>query len=97
MNDFMFWGYIWFYGGYNSRKIGWCLSSFFLNDFIVLTICAGREFQIGGGRGNVVDKWAVREVFRIEVKSVSLSKPGKSEDGFFCDAFLNAPVNFEIL
>ena len=33
-----------------------------------------------GTRDEGVDMWVVREVFRAEVRGVSLSKPGKSGD-----------------
>ena len=37
-----------------------------------------KETGTRGGRDEGVDRWAVQGVFRIEVRGMSSSKPGKS-------------------
>ena len=48
-------------------------------------VITGEDTEVGvgvretGKRGKGVDRWVVRGVFRVEVRGISLLKPGKSE------------------
>ena len=58
-----------------------------IEDMDVGLVGFGVSVRGGGGRHEGVNRWVVREVFRAEVRDMSLSKSWKQGDEFFEEHF----------